>query len=89
MHYTTENGETLVQIYNQDHTLGVMLRIPLDADPRVISNGYKQRKPFDDFVALVITTTDTIDAQTAIRDASHTLLKHIHCFETLVFEALF
>lgn len=86
---TQNTVETLVRVFNQDHTLANLLRIPLGANPHVESCGYKHRDPFDDFVSMVIVTKRETTAQEAIQDASQHLLQDIQQLEHLIFDTLF
>ena len=66
-----------------------MLRIPLGKNPDVISSGYTHRRPFEDFVSLVIVTKPTTSAEQVIKDASQRLGRDIEQLHQLVFETLF
>ena len=77
-------GETMVRFFNQDHTLGMLMRMSMESIPNVVATGYREPRPFEDFLEMTIQTTSESTAQQVVHTARRALTSDVECLEKLV-----
>ena len=67
--------------FQEDHTLGNMIRCQLLKDPNVLFAGYKNPHPLEHKIILRIQTTSDYTPQDALRNAITDLISELSLFE--------
>ena len=75
-------------LFQEDHTLGNMIRCQLLKDPNVLFAGYKNPHPLEHKVILRIQTTSDYTPQDALRNAITDLISELSLFEERFKEAV-
>ena len=78
----------LLFLFQEDHTLGNMIRCQLLKDPNVLFAGYKNPHPLEHKVILRIQTTSDYTPQDALRNAITDLISELSLFEERFKEAV-
>ena len=71
----------IIYLFQEDHTLGNMIRCQLLKDPNILFAGYKNPHPLENKFILRIQTTSDYTPQDALRNAITDLISELSLFE--------